>query len=157
MNEAAAQQEEEDGGVRGHLQTMPSRSKSNFTNVTPLGAKGEPQGIAWGSCSAGQRLKTYIAVPSDVDRTKLPEDQVIKTEKLNILLKHFYALGDGGHKAVSWQTTQHNHHNANLSISIIIDLRTFVNLSLILKMFCFSSFVSFRMAEQQQGQRWCDG
>jgi hypothetical protein len=99
MNEAAAQQEEEDGGVRGHLQTMPSRSKSNFTNVMPLGAKGEPQGIAWGSCSAGQRLKTYIAVPSDVDRTKLPEDQVIKTEKLNILLKHFYALGDGGHKA----------------------------------------------------------
>jgi len=83
--------------VRGHIKSLPSRRESNFTNCTTSHAKGGRGGSGdylpgrvWGSYS--RNLKTYIA--TDVERTKLPEDQVIKTEKLNILLKHFYSLGE---------------------------------------------------------------
>ena len=97
-----------DSLVHKDIVSLPSRNSSNFTNLISLrrdrgGAQGagatieggqtnvHGKSIAWGTTSTQADIETYIATN---DRAKLPHDQVIGTEKVNILLKHFYGLGE---------------------------------------------------------------
>ena len=88
---------------------LPSRG-GHFTNLgSGAGARGVPEqsSATWGNASQQTDFETYIATHK---RANLPEDQTIRTEKVNILLKHFYGLGQehqehqqggasgGGHK-----------------------------------------------------------
>ena len=71
---------------------LPSRG-GHFTSLgSGAGARGVPErpSATWGNASQQTDFKTYIATDK---RAKLPEDQTIRTEKVNILLKHFYGLG----------------------------------------------------------------
>ena len=51
----------------------------------------ENKGFAWGTASRQTSIETYVATN---DRSLPPQDQVIGTEKVNVLLKHFYGMGE---------------------------------------------------------------
>ena len=48
-------------------------------------------GFAWGTASRQTSIETYVATN---DRSLPPQDQIIGTEKVNVLLKHFYGMGE---------------------------------------------------------------
>ncbi|QDZ25835.1 hypothetical protein HOP50_19g83770 [Chloropicon primus] len=88
---------------------FPSRNTENFSNLassssrtTPAGGGGgsstmtttvseDASSLTWGTASQQTNFDTYIATH---DRASLPKDQVIGTEKVNVLLKHFYDIGE---------------------------------------------------------------
>mmetsp|Transcript_7440 Transcript_7440/g.26966 ORF Transcript_7440/g.26966 Transcript_7440/m.26966 type:complete len:135 (-) Transcript_7440:279-683(-) len=86
-------------GTMSFISNLPSRSASNFSNLAPTTSRRttssvlneENKGFAWGTASRQTSIETYVATN---DRSLPPQDQVIGTEKVNVLLKHFYGMGE---------------------------------------------------------------
>mmetsp|Transcript_11402 Transcript_11402/g.28934 ORF Transcript_11402/g.28934 Transcript_11402/m.28934 type:complete len:161 (-) Transcript_11402:996-1478(-) len=79
-----------------YIAGLPSRNSNHFTNLISLRKEGtHPPGvspIAWGAASRQNSIQTYLA--TNEASAVLPRDQVIGTEKVNILIRHLYGVGE---------------------------------------------------------------